>query len=64
MLLEAAQLQNPMYFIVYMYLLYLYTTRVVQQTKCELMRYITHVLCVFTGNHMHAKIMCNISYNF
>ena len=61
-LLEAAQQLKPMHFIVYTYLLYLYTTRVVWQTKCELMTCITCMSCVFTGNHVHIEIACNSAY--
>ena len=52
-LLEAAQLQN--HFIVYTFLLYLYSTRVVRQTKWELVACITRVSVMFTDNHVHAK---------
>ena len=48
-----------MHFIVHTYLLYLYTTCVVWQTKCELVTCITRVSCVFTGSRAHAKIVCN-----
>ena len=39
--------------------MYLYTTRVVWQTKCELVMCIAHVSHVFTGNCVHTKVVCN-----
>ena len=48
-----------MHFINYTYLLYLYTTHVVWQTKCEFVMCVTRVMRVFTGGHVHAKIVCN-----
>ena len=48
-----------MHFINYTYLLYLYTTHVVWQTKCEFVMCVTHVVHVFTGGHVHAKNVCN-----
>ena len=60
---EAYQLQNWYnYFNTCMYLLYLYTTYIVWQTKCELVKSITLVLHVFTGRHSHAKIACSSKF--
>ena len=42
-----------------MCLLYMYTTRVVWQSKCKLVMCITRVLHVFTGKHAQAKLECN-----
>ena len=50
---------KPMHLIVYTNLLYLYTTRVLWQTKCKLMICITRVSCAFTGNRLQVKIACN-----
>ena len=57
-LLEAAQLQNwciSLSICVYCTCI----PHVVWQTKCELVLCITCVSCVFTGNWVHAKIVCN-----
>ena len=48
-----------MHFIVFMYLLYLYTTRTVWQTKYKLVMCITRVSHVFTDSRVHAKIVWN-----
>ena len=42
-----------------LYILYLYTTRVVWQTKCKLVMCITHVLPVFIAGHAYIKIVCS-----
>ena len=36
-----------------------YTTRVMWQTKCELVTCISRVACVLAISHAHAKIACN-----
>ena len=59
---EANQLQKQLHFIAYSYCTCSYTTCVVWQTKCKFVMCISHVLCVFTGPHEDAKIMCNSAY--
>ena len=42
----------------YTYLLYLYTTLVVWQTKCKFVMCITRLPCVLTGSCAHPKTTC------